>query len=33
MRLIELVILIWDDGTETIIHSMKARKHYHSLLD
>ena len=33
MRLLELVILIWDDGTETIIHSMKARKQYRSLLD
>lgn len=33
MRLLELVILIWGDGTETIIHSMKARKQYRSLLD
>lgn len=33
MRLLEIVILIWDDGTETIIHSMKARKQYRSLLD
>lgn len=33
MRLLELVVLIWDDGTETIIHSMKARKAYRALLD
>ena len=33
MRLLELVVLIWDDGTETIIHSMKARKQYRALLD
>lgn len=33
MRLLEIVILIWDDGTETIIHSMKARNQYRSLLD
>ncbi len=33
MRLLEIVILIWDDGTETIIHSMKARRQYRSLLD
>lgn len=32
MRLLELVVLLWDDGTETIIHSMKARKQYRSLL-
>lgn len=33
MRLLELVVLIWDDETETIIHSMKARKQYRALLD
>nr|VDG62878.1 Uncharacterised protein [Streptococcus thermophilus] len=33
MRLLEIVVLIWDDGTETIIHSMKARRQYRSLLD
>lgn len=33
MRLLELVIPIWDDGTETIIHSMKARKQYRGLLN
>ena len=33
MRLLEIVVLIWDDGTETIIHSMKARKQYRALLD
>nr|WP_290186564.1 toxin [Corynebacterium glaucum] len=32
MRLLELVVLLWDDGTETIIYSMKARKQYRSLL-
>ena len=33
MRMLEIVILLWDDGTETIIHSMKARKDYRTLLD
>lgn len=33
MRLLEVVVLLWDDGTEAIIHSMKARKQYRSLLD
>lgn len=33
MRILELVVLIWDDGTEEIIHSMKARKHYLKYLD
>ncbi|WP_319643746.1 MULTISPECIES: hypothetical protein [unclassified Brevibacterium] len=32
-RLLELVVLIWDDGSETVIHSMKARKQYRTLLD
>lgn len=31
-RLLELVVLIWDDGTEELIHSMKARPQYTSLL-
>ncbi|WP_422117810.1 hypothetical protein [Brachybacterium sp. UNK5269] len=31
-RLLELVVLIWDDGTEEIIHSMIARKQYLSLI-
>lgn len=31
-RLLELVVLIWDDGTEEIIHSMPARKRYLTLL-
>lgn len=33
MRMLEIVILLWDDGTETIIHSMKARKQYRTRLD
>jgi hypothetical protein len=31
-RLLELVVIIWDDGTEEVIHSMKARKQYLELL-
>lgn len=31
-RLLELVVLIWDDGTEEIIHSMRARKQYLTLI-
>lgn len=31
-RLLELVVLIWDDGTEEVIHAMPARKKYLSLL-
>lgn len=31
-RLLELVVLLWDDGTEEIIHVMPARKQYLSLL-
>ena len=31
-RLLELVVLIWDDGTEEIIHSMIARKQYLNLI-
>ena len=32
-RLLEIVVLVWDDHSETIIHSMKARKKYRALLD
>lgn len=31
-RLLELVVLIWDDGTEEVIHSMIARKQYLTLI-
>ena len=31
-RLLELIVLIWDDGTEEVIHSMKARPQYLDLL-
>lgn len=31
-RLLELVVLTWDDGTEEIIHSMIARKQYLTLI-
>ena len=31
-RLLETVVLIWDDGTEELIHSMKARPQYIRLL-
>lgn len=31
-RLLEIVVLKWDDGTEEIIHAMKARKKYQSLI-
>jgi hypothetical protein len=31
-RLLEVVVLIWDDGAEEVIHSMKARKQYFDLL-
>ena len=31
-RLLELLVLIWDDGTEEIIHSMRARKQYLTLI-
>jgi hypothetical protein len=31
-RLLEVVVIIWDDGTEEVIHSMKARKQYIGLL-
>jgi hypothetical protein len=29
---IEVVVTIWDDGTEEAIHSMRARKQYIGLL-
>ncbi|MGV8876618.1 MAG: hypothetical protein ACOH1K_03805 [Rhodoglobus sp.] len=32
-RLLETVILIWDDGTEELIHAMKCRPQYAALLD
>lgn len=31
-RLLEIVILTWDDGTEELIHCMKARPQYINLL-
>ncbi|HEY1155869.1 MAG TPA: hypothetical protein VGE95_06240 [Arthrobacter sp.] len=31
-RLLELVVLVWDDGTEEIIHAMKCRPKYLELL-
>ncbi|UYG18286.1 hypothetical protein BRM3_14655 [Brachybacterium huguangmaarense] len=31
-RLLELVVLVWDDGTEEIIHAMRARTQYLDLL-
>lgn len=32
-RMLELVILRYDDGTEEVIHAMKARRTYLDLLD
>jgi hypothetical protein len=32
-RLLEIVVLVWDDGTEEIIHAMKCRPQYLHLLD
>lgn len=32
-RLLELIVLVWDDGTEELIHAMKARPQYTRLLD
>ncbi|HEY4268212.1 MAG TPA: hypothetical protein VGM94_08485 [Galbitalea sp.] len=32
-RLLELIVLIWDDGTEELIHAMKCRSQYFKLLD
>lgn len=31
-RLLEVVVLLWDDGTEELIHCMRARKKYLRLL-
>lgn len=31
-RLLETVVLVWDDGTEEIIHAMKCRPTYRALL-
>lgn len=31
-RLLETVVLIWDDETEEVIHEMKARPQYFELL-
>nr|WP_285244106.1 hypothetical protein [Pseudarthrobacter sp. fls2-241-R2A-127] len=31
-RLLELVVLVWDDGREEIIHAMKCRPKYLGLL-
>ena len=31
-RLLELTVLVFDSGNEMLIHSMKARQQYHSLL-
>ena len=32
-RLLETVVLVWDDGTEEVIHAMKCRPRYLGLLD
>ncbi len=32
-RLLETVVLIWDNGTEEVIHAMKCRAQYLELLD
>ncbi|MEO7123007.1 MAG: hypothetical protein ABI400_07820 [Lacisediminihabitans sp.] len=32
-RLLEAIVLIWDDGTEEIIPAMKCRPQYITLLD
>jgi len=32
-RLLETVVLVWDDGTEEVIHAMKCRPQYIGLLD
>jgi len=31
-RILELVVLVWDDGTEEVIHAMKCRPKYLGLL-
>ncbi|WP_207205364.1 hypothetical protein [Microbacterium protaetiae] len=32
-RLLEFVVLVWDDGTEELIHAMKCRQQYLGLLN
>ena len=32
-RLLETVVLVWDDGTEEVIHAMRCRPQYLELLD
>ena len=32
-RLVETVVLVWDDGTEEVIHAMKCRPQYRDLLE
>ena len=32
-RLLETIVLVWDDGTEEVIHAMKCRSQYLGLLD
>ena len=32
-RLFELVALVWDDGTEELIHAIKCRSKYLSMFD
>ncbi len=32
-QLLELVVLRWDNGDIEVIHAMKARQQYHSLLE
>nr|WP_091183914.1 hypothetical protein [Microbacterium humi] len=32
-RLLELVVLVWDDGTEELIHAMKCRPQYLGMVD
>lgn len=32
-RLLEIVVLVWDDGTEEVFHAMKCRPQYLDLLD
>ncbi|MFD2340717.1 hypothetical protein ACFSM7_10325 [Clavibacter michiganensis subsp. tessellarius] len=31
-RLLEIVVLVWDDGTEEVIHAMRCRPQYLELL-
>ncbi|HEY0260169.1 MAG TPA: hypothetical protein VGC18_09995 [Lacisediminihabitans sp.] len=31
-RLLEIVVLVWDDGTEELIHAMRCRPQYLDLL-